>query len=432
VYTIRSASGRRAVGGALGLLLGCATALRTAPAAAAEHWIDLDPTPAQVAMQWKEGSLEAVREVGRPFVRIHTDGAGHPSLAVIRGIAPKLDARRRFLKVVLRVEGMDHLGGIEVRASSDGLARSWYAMDVPLYADLEYNFVQDGTWATLTLPFGTAHTEGTPDRSAIDSFGLLVTDTGKRPVTVDLDGFALVDEPPRGVVSFTFDDGYAEHVAAARLLAKHGWRGTFYVIPDAIGKPAHLSSGQLRELGKLGEIAAHADPPFTEVPANDLVPMLRGIQDYLVARGYAAGAQHLAYPLGKQEPRRVRPTVDALFTTARLAGSGPETIPPADPHLLRAVNVIDTTPPEQVGAWAARARDDHEWLILMFHWFPEKAVKQTDYAWSNFERLVEAVAKTGVRVAPVGEVWQEIGPSPTTELARRAAGSSSAPASPAP
>jgi hypothetical protein len=203
------------------------------------------------------------------------------------------------------------------------------------------------------------------------------------------------------------------------------------VIPEAIGSPDYLSVADLAEIRRLGtDVAAHDVPPFTEIAPNDLEPRLRGIQSFLVEHGHALGAQHLAYPLGKQETRRVRPTVNKLFATARLAGSGPETLPPADPHLLRAWNVTASTTPEQVGEAARRARDNHEWLILMFHWLPEKTAKATDYSMSDFKRALDEVAKTGVRVAPVSEVWSQIAPSPAKELASRAATGAS-PASPA-
>jgi peptidoglycan/xylan/chitin deacetylase (PgdA/CDA1 family) len=404
------------------MILTCVALLAPAAARGGEHWIEAEPTLERVTKLWQEGSLEARREVGHSFVRITTDGKAHPTLAAMTAIEPRVDARRRFVKVLLRVDGLEHLEAIELRLGSDSLAADWYSFGVPLYGDPEYNFLQDGQWGAITFGFGGARATGRPDRARVDSLGIMVTDKGKGPARVDFGGFALVDEPKEGVVSFTFDDGHAEHLAAARRLAERGWRGTFYVIPQAIGQPSHLGAAQLAEVGRLGDVAAHADPPFTEVPANELPALIRGIQDYLVERGWAGGAQHLAYPLGKQEPRRVRPEVARAFATARIAGSGLETIPPADPHLLRAVNVVDTMTPEQVGAVARRARESREWAILMFHYLPEVAAKPTDYAMADFVRALEEVAKAGVRVAPVTEVWDEmIAPPPQAELARRAA-----------
>ncbi len=406
-------------------------ALAAGPAGAGENWIEVEPTTARVASMWKEGTIATKREMGRSFVRIATDGNAHPTLAAMRGIAPIVDARHRFVKVLLRVQNLENLSGIEVRVGSDSLKSNWYAYTVPLYGDSDYNLLQDGEWTTITMSLGATNATGTPERAALDSIGLLVTDKGSGEATVDFGGIAVVDEPAEGVVSFTFDDGYKEHLSAVKLLAERGWHGTAYVIPSTIGRPLYLTIEDLAEIRHLGsDVAAHDDPPFTQVAPNDLEPRLRGIQAFLVEHGHAQGAQHLAYPLGKQETRRVRPTVNNLFATARLAGAGPETVPPADPHLLRAVNVTSTTTPEQVGAAAQRARDNHEWLILMFHWLPEKTEKATDYSMADFKRVLEEVAKTGVRVAPITAVWSQIAPAPDVELAKRAT-ASSVPASPA-
>jgi peptidoglycan/xylan/chitin deacetylase (PgdA/CDA1 family) len=391
--------------------LGLAVALIASAtlAHAEQHWIVPEPTLAHVTQPWREGALRDRSEDGRAFVEIETDGRGHPTLAAVTSIAPAADARRRFVSLTLRVHGMKHLSHLEVRLGSDALAKSWYALSVPIYGDGEYNFLQDGAWTTVTLSLGGAETQGSPDREHIDSLALMVTDDGKDKVRVDFGGAALVDAPKQGVVSFTFDDGYKEHLWSARLLAERKWRGTYYVIPQLIGEPLYLTKEQLDEIGKLGmDVASHDDPPFTQVPAKELEPRIRGIREKLSAWGFAEGAQHLAYPLGKQEPTRVRPTIAKVFTTARLAGSGPETLPPADPQLLRASNVMNTTTPEEVGAWARRARDEGEWLILMFHWLPEKAAQGTDYSMDDYRRALEEVAKTKVRVAPVTEVWREV------------------------
>jgi len=390
--------------------IGVAVALVSATVARAEqHWIVPEATLAHVTKPWREGAILERSEDGRAFVEIETDGQGHPTLAAVSSIEPKADARRRFLSLLLRVHDMKHLSHLEVRLGSDGLEKSWYAMSVPIYGDGEYNFLQYGVWTTVTLSLGGAVLEGKPDRERIDSLAIMVTDDGKQPVKLDFGGAALVDAPKQGVVSFTFDDGYKEHLWAARQLAERDWRGTFYVIPQLIGEAAYLTKDDLAEIGHLGaDVASHDDPPFTQVPAKELEPRIRGIRERLTAWGFGEGAQHLAYPLGKQEPVRVRPTIARVFTTARLAGSGPETLPPADPQLLRASNVMNTTTPEEVGAWARRARDEGEWLILMFHWLPEQAAKGTDYSMDAYRRLLDEVAKTKVRVAPVTEVWREV------------------------
>ena len=60
----------------------------------------------------------------------------------------------------------------------------------------------------LTFSFGAARVHGTPDRTSIDSVALYVEDRGgSRPTSARWGGLARVDEPERGVVSITFDDG---------------------------------------------------------------------------------------------------------------------------------------------------------------------------------------------------------------------------------
>ena len=54
----------------------------------------------------------------------------------------------------------------------------------------------------------------------------LVRDTGAGPVDVDFGGWSLVDEPKEGIVSFTFDDAWADDLVAARMMGEHKMRGT--------------------------------------------------------------------------------------------------------------------------------------------------------------------------------------------------------------
>lgn len=408
-------------------------------ARAGETWIDANPNAMRMA--WREGSVVAEHEGERPYQRITTDGKGNPNLVVTAApLAPPVDARGRFVKVMLRVHDFDRLAHLEVRLGSAGQKQDWFAFPVELFADHDYNFVQEGEWMPVTLGFGEAQVEGKPDRAHIDSIGIVVRDQGKGPVDVDFGGWSLVDEPKEGVLSFTFDDAWADDLTAARMMAEHKMRGTAYIIPNAIGRPHYMTLDEVQSLARMGwEIAAHHETPLTDFEPAALDAELRKIQSYLVGIGHAPGALHFAYPNGKQEPRRVRPEVRRVFETARLAGSGPETLPPADPSLLRAINVINGTPPEEVGRWARRAREHHEWLILMMHRLPEKPVESTDYAVASFAKLLDEVAKSGVRVAPVLEVWNGCCASPgrafEAEQATAHAGDAtarSAPAAPAP
>jgi len=395
------------------LALALATALLapagTAAASGGTGPVRLVP-PESLAARWKEGRFEAGRGQGMTWLTVTTDGRGSPAFAAsAQPVAPALDLRGKFLRVWLRVEDVSRLAGMELRLSSDGFATSWFGFAVPLFADDEFNLVHSGPWATLTFGFGAAQVVGTPDRARIDSIGWAVTDRAAGPVVAQLGGVAFEDEPAQAVVSLTFDDGYDEHVTvAAPAMKRYGFRGTAYVMPEQIGQAGYMTREQLAALRDTygWDVAAHHDRPFTSFAPDELERTILGVQRFLLANGFGRGAGHLAYPLGKQEPKVVLPLAREHFFTARVASGGAETLPPADWHQLRAFNVLRTTTPDELQQAVRRAKQHKEWLILMLHWLVDAPTRDTELAPATFEEMLRRIAAEKVAVRPVSEVWQ--------------------------
>jgi peptidoglycan/xylan/chitin deacetylase (PgdA/CDA1 family) len=365
-----------------------------------------------VVARWGQGTCAPAGEAGRRWLSCATPGNTHPVFLAGRPAGAPLDLRGRFVKTWLRVDGVSRLRSLELRLSSDDFREGFYGFNVPLYADRDFNLLRDGAWFPFTASFGVARTQGAPDRTAIDAVGLYVEDTGAGPVRVEWAGVSVVEQPPAGLVSLTFDDGWVEHAAvAAPEMARLGFRGTAYVMPDAVGGAAFMSEAQLAKLQRdYGwDVAAHHGVPFTDFAPAQLEAEIAGVQRYLRGRGFGPGALHLAYPLGKQDLDVVRPAVRRHFATARIASAGPETLPPADAHLLRAVNVLPTTAPEELGRVAARAREHGEWAILMFHHLVDEPRSDLDYGRREFRAALARIAATGVEVLPVSEVWERLG-----------------------
>jgi hypothetical protein len=377
---------------------------------------------------WALGQLAEVHNGGLSFASLTTSGDARPSLVVTPGpFRPALDLRGRFIRVWVRVDQLEKLAGLELRLSSDGLARSWFGYTVPLFADAAFNLLQPGTWTPLSVGFGHLRAVGAPDRSAIDSVGLYVSDKGQGPVTVDWGGIEIVDEPAEGVLSITFDDGYDEQIEAARAMARHRFRGTAYVMPDQIGTFGYLRLTDLRKLrDEFGwDVAAHHAIPLTDLPPGKLEDTLLGVQLYLQEHGLGDGFAHLAYPLGKHDDARVLPLVRKHFHTARVASGGAETLPPADPHRLRTLGVFASVTPEQVGAAARRAREHREWLILMFHRLVEKPENDLDYRLADFAAALAEIERSGIAVRTVSEVWHALEGRPPVARAVAGAGAPS-------
>jgi peptidoglycan/xylan/chitin deacetylase (PgdA/CDA1 family) len=409
---------RRALGLAARLALGGLALGAASP--------DTPPAPADwsrpetFVARWGVGQVEPAGEGASRWPAATTRGDGTIALfAPAQPLAQPLDLRGRQLRVRVRVDDVAALEGLELRLSSDGFARSFLGFAVPLFADPSFNLLQPGEWTALSWSLAAARAFGEPDSAAIDAAGWAVTDrpdprTGaRRPVRLEWRDLSWLPAPARGVVSFTFDDGYDEHFGvAAPALAAHGFRGTAYVIADQVGAPGYLSLEQLRALhDRFGwTVAAHHLVPLPELGAR-LEAELDGVDRFLRANGFADGARHLAYPLGQLESSRVLPAVRSRYATARLASGGAETLPPADPHRLRAWNVTRATTPEQVVAAAQRAAGSGEWLILMFHFLVERPERDTEYALRDFARVVEGVARSGAEVQTIEEVWRRLGPS---------------------
>jgi len=382
-------------------------------ASAGEQMVETFEGQMTFAPMWPGGTVEQGSDDGLPWLRIVTDGqAGGTFAANVRPYTPRLDLHGQYIKVWVKIDDLSKLGGMEFRLSSDRFVSNYYAFSFPLYDDEDFNVVRDGVWTTLTWSVGSARTSGSPDITAINAIGLYVSDRGKEaPLTVYWGGLASVDQAPEGVLSFTFDDGYAEHYVAAKMMSAYGFAGTAYIIPSAIGQANYLNLHQLVELQDVygWDVAAHYTKPFTEMRPDELESSILGVQRFLIENHFTRGFQHLAYPLGKQDTALVRPMVRKHFESARVASSGPETLPPADPHLIRAYNVTDKTDPKEVGKAARTARANGEWLVLMFHYLVEDPAYSTQYSLANFEKILKEVKASGIRVLPLVQVFDACG-----------------------
>ncbi len=398
------------------LIFGLVVAATALSAFASEHAIVTHDRDGEFAPRWREGRFEYGGDGVRHWIRGTTPGDGTIALLATRTpYDPPFDFRGRFPQVEIKVEDIGRLAGMEFRLSSDGMHSDYFAFQVPLFADAPYNLLQAGEWQTLSFSFGNARVVGAPDRARIDSVGWVLRDnadpSGARPLVAYWGGLTAVDEAPQGVVSLTFDDGYDEHFElAAPLLAKHSFRGTAYVMPDQIGQPGYMKLEQVHELReRFGwDIAAHHFTPFTDFTAPELAAVLQRTQAWFEKQALGPGARHLAYPLGKQDPVTVVPLARRFFDTARLASGAPETLPPGDAYRLRAMNITRDTKPDEIRAAVRRARENREWLILMFHWLVEQPEWITQYAIGDFRRVLQAIDDEGIAVWPVSQVWEEV------------------------
>ncbi len=345
---------------------------------------------------------------------IATDGTGTVSVASAQ--LPATDMRGSLLKVWLRVHGLEHTSAIDLQLGNRGLS-SRYTFH--LRSGQGQQWITEGDMVAFTVSWSpeNATTTGSPDRAAIEEISFHVADdaTGT-PVHVTIGGVALVPEPtgelPKGLLSFTFDDNWSmiPDIAAA-VLGHHDFPATAYVIIDYIGKQGRTTHDQLHDLQLHGwDIAVHAftgahhDARFPTLPAEVVEDDLVDARAWLMRYGFH-GHHHCAYPGGdfSNGGSNVLPIVGRYFTSCRtIYQRQREALPPSDPLKLRVLYVTNTTSRAAVELAVDRARDNHEWIILVFHKLVSgEPAATTEWKISDFEQLVEHVAASGIEVATV-------------------------------
>jgi peptidoglycan/xylan/chitin deacetylase (PgdA/CDA1 family) len=184
----------------------------------------------------------------------------------------------------------------------------------------------------------------------------------------------------RTVVSFTFDDGDADQMIAARVLGAYRMPATFYIITGAVGTPNYLTLANLHQLARTGnEIGGHtvSHLDLTHLSAIEARRQVCQGRDILTRWGFRVTS--FAYP-GAAYNRAAQATVRACgFTSARIAaglrspgcpGCRPaETIPPANPYAIRTPGQVGTTwtlaDLQRVVVTAERSGGG--WVPLVFH-----------------------------------------------------------------
>ena len=202
----------------------------------------------------------------------------------------------------------------------------------------------------------------------------------------------IVVDPPKVVVSLTFDDGLLTQYTLAdkHALKPHGMVGTFYDVTGANDvDEQHMTWGQLTDLNNDGnEIGSHTVNHVSLKGMTDLNQLTyeacQSRQD-LIAHGFDPTS--FAYPTGAYDTQAENVVQSCGYTSARAAGGldvagegqGPvysETMPPHDRYALRTLYDPPTGTPANVppltlshlqAAVNAAAQHGGGWVPLVFH-----------------------------------------------------------------
>jgi peptidoglycan/xylan/chitin deacetylase (PgdA/CDA1 family) len=229
--------------------------------------------------------------------------------------------------------------------------------------------------------------------------------------------------PRPTVVTFTFDDGTADQMTAARMLRAHGLRATFFVVTGAIGSPRYMTRGDLSWLAAAGDeigghTVSHLDLLNTSAP--EARRQLCAGRDILNSWGF--NVTSFAYPDGAYNRAIEAVARGCGYSSARVTGglrgtdcpgcAVTESVPPADAYAIRTAGQVDTSwtlaSLEQVVVRAEQSGGG--WVPLIFHHICRAGnCGQLSIRASTFSAFVQWLALRGAQGTVARTVHQVLG-----------------------
>ncbi len=232
-------------------------------------------------------------------------------------------------------------------------------------------------------------------------------------------------------VSLTFDDASADQMAALPILAEHGMNATFYAVSGQLGNtPYYMTWNQLAQVASAGnEIGGHTvdHKDLTTLTPAEQVAEVCGDRQALIAHGHQPVS--FAYPFANHDASSRAAVQSCGYTSGRgvggtscLPGCAPaETVPPADPFVLRTPpGITNTTSVATLQGYVTRAvQNGGGWLTLTFHNICDSGCGSNSISAANLDALLDwlqAQPANEVSVRTVRQVMALPAPPPPANL----------------
>lgn len=325
----------------------------------------LDKVPVQVINSFQDGEnlrfnnaeiIDAENELYPKLVRINN--------GYVRCLYSNINIKDNHLTIRMRINRLDDGGEILVKVGNLSDSSKLYTYNV---ARTHVNTIL-GLWQEYTIPYLSYQiaSEGV-DFKKVDDIFIVATNA-----EVDVQYIGIKRNPlKKGIVTFTFDDGYTTQMDAAKAMAKKGVTGTYYVIKNAIdgNSEGYMTIPQLQQMAESynSDIQVHGGSPFDNETDESLVAIFRDTQQLLRENGISNG-DHMSYPNGYHSERVVRLSRQFFKSCRTILYTIPiETYPPYDRFRMRSVSAIMDSQVAKIKEYIDRCVENGTWLILTFH-----------------------------------------------------------------
>ena len=344
---------------------------------------------------------------------IHVSGAGS-YIRFHKNHSPfSIDMKNNLLVIGIKINSIAANATLDVRVADASGVLIPYNLMVP-GATTVY-----GEWQEFTIPMGGYHRENSNNNPANVDFSnivdiYIISVNGACDFNVQYIGYRP-NPLHKGIVSFTFDDGYKSAADGIKVLAERGATGTLYVMGE-VNENTFLTTSELQNLVRLygTDVEAHGGTEYQNLTDNELIEHWISIKKYLIENGLSNG-DHLAYPGGKH-PTRVWNLAKRYFQSCRTIKSNipVESYPPYDSHAIRAVTGVsqNAVKPSKVKQLIDQAIISKSWLILVLHKIDDGTdTTSMSCSMEAFKEIVDYAVASDIRIMNVAEVFETNGQS---------------------
>lgn len=207
------------------------------------------------------------------------------------------------------------------------------------------------------------------------------------------------------LISIAFDDGWvSSYLNGASILEKYNLRGTFYVVPNLIGREAYMNEVQLGDLLTRGHhLGSHtfSHQDLSTINSTRISDELDKANQYLTQK-FNLSQIDLASPYGK---------IDSVGLTLaknkqrshRGTRAGINTKQNFTSHNLRTLFIDKEKTTSELSRQLKLIKDYNGWLIVVYHQIePNDSFFAIDP--DVFEQQIDLISRSGIKVAPVNQV----------------------------
>lgn len=269
-------------------------------------------------------------------------------------------------------------------------------------------------WIEVVIPYNgySAGNVECVDFSRIDSFCMRALSTGTIDWNLQYVGLKPKAEG-RGVVTFSFDDGYTSQYTGIKILAEKGISSTLFHIKEATdsGKSEYLSVTDLQNLvNHYGtDIEVHGASNYSNWEAQALLNHWEESKAWLKQNGLGEG-NHMAYPGGAYTDDIIQRaksyfkscrTIDALIPL--------ESTKLSNKYLIRAVSSVGGgVKVAQIKALIDRANASGSWLNLVFHLIGDKANDGMYCSEADLKEIADYAISSGITIMNYAEAVESL------------------------